>query len=334
MSKILVAGGIGPEGDDANVRARFSAALGRNIILRGHTLLGGCRSSLDSHVAAAAAEGAAQKRVESRRLVRSWVTRDAKPIHSHGELVRSQINDWSQIPRGLVFPEPIQEADAVIIVGGREGTHYAASWARLAGKPLLPVATFGGAAVEIYKDELAIFDRRYAATIPLDEYQLLNRILPHESDAAVEAHAIEVLKLAERAILSSEVFVVMPFEDRGHLRDAYNTFRRVCKEKNFTAMKVDHHLDGHERIAPAIFSKIKQSAFVIAELSGARPNVYYELGYARALGKAVIQTAYQGTKLPFDVFDVPTHFWDSQDVLERKLGLAIEQLTSSFGQYS
>jgi nucleoside 2-deoxyribosyltransferase len=143
-----------------------------------------------------------------------------------------------------------------------------------------------------------------------------------------------VLKLAERTILSSDVFVVMPFEDKGHLRDAYNAFRRVCKEKNFSAMKVDHHLDGHARIVPQIFSKIKHSAFVIAELSGARPNVYYELGYARALGKAVIQTAYQGTDLPFDVFDVPTHFWDSQDVLERKLALAIDQLTSSFGQYS
>jgi hypothetical protein len=331
MSKILVAGGINPESDDANVRARFSAALGRNIILRGHTLLGGCRSSLDSHVAAAAA-GAVQKGVESR--VRSWVTGDAKPAHSHGELLRSQLKDWSQIPRGLVFPEPTREANAVIIVGGREGTHYAASWARLAGKPLLPVATFGGAAVEIHKDELAIFDRRYGATILLDEYQLLNRILPDESDAVVEAHAIEVLKLAERAILSSDVFIVMSFEDKGHLRDAYNTFQRVCKEKNFTAMKVDHHLDGHARIVPAIFSKIKSSAFVIAELSGARPNVYYELGYARALGKAVIQTAYQGTELPFDVFDVPTHIWDSQDVLERKLSLAIEQLTSSFGQYS
>jgi hypothetical protein len=82
-----------------------------------------------------------------------------------------------------------------------------------------------------------------------------------------------VLKLAERAIRSAEVFVVMPFEDRGHLGDAYNTSRRVCKEKNFMAMKVDHHLDGHTRIAPAIFSKIKQSAFVIAEPRRLTPSM-------------------------------------------------------------
>ena len=72
---------------------------------------------------------------------------------------------------------------------------------------------------------------------------------------------------------------------------------------------------------------------MIAEISGARPNVFYELGYARALGKAVIQTAYEGTTLPFDVFDVPTHFWNSQDELERKLGTAIDQFMKSPGSY-
>lgn len=333
MSKMLVAGGIHTEGDDADLRTRFAAALGRQIIQRGHTLLGGCRTSLDAHVASAAADAAAKKGVDTKRVLKSWVTKSTQASHSYGERVRSQLENWSQIPRGLTFPEPIQEADVVIIIGGWDGTHHAASWARLAGKPVLPVASFGGAAVDIYRDELAIFERRYGAKIAIEDYHLLDRLLSDESDVAVEAHAVDVLKLAERAILSSDVFIVMPFEDKGHLRDAYNTFQRVCKSKNFTAVKVDQHLDGHTRIVPAIFSKIKHSAFVIAEVSGARPNVFYELGYARALGKAIIQTAYKGTELPFDVFDVPTHFWESQDELERKLDVAIDQLTSAFGQY-
>jgi len=297
-------------------------------------LLGGCRTALDAHVAAAATEAAKQKGLDPRHIVRSWVTKSTKPVHDHGELLHSQVTDWAQIPRGFVFPEPVQHADAIIIIGGWDGTHYAASWGRLAGKPLLPVATFGGAAVDIYKDELAVFERRYAATIPLDEYQLLNRILPDTTDASLDAHAIEVLKLVERAILSSDVFVIMPFAEEGHLEDAYDTFKRVCERKKFRALKVDHHLDAHARIVPSIFSKIKHSAFIIAEVSGARPNVYYELGYARAIGKAVIQTAYKGTQLPFDVFDVPTLFWESQRELDQKLTLSIEQLTDSFGKYS
>src|SRR5262249_26412939 len=312
------------------VRARFATALGRQIILGGHTLLGGCRTSLDAHVANSAAETAKIKGWDSKKLIKSWLAKSTpKPVHPHGACMRSEVQDWSQIPRGLVYPEPIQEADDVIIVGGWEGTHYAASWSRLAGKPLLPVASFGGAAAAIYRDELAMFERRYGTRFPPEDYQLLNRILADESDAAMEAYAAEVLRLAERTILSSDVFVVMPFEEKGHLKDAYKTFQRVCERKKFTATRVDHHLDANARIVPAIFSKIRHSAFLIAELSGARPNVFYELGFARALGKAVIHTAYKGTELPFDVYDVSTHFWDSQSELEEKLDVAIDQLAGS-----
>jgi hypothetical protein len=74
-------------------------------------------------------------------------------------------------------------------------------------------------------------------------------------------------------------------------------------------------------------------AFIIAEISGARPNVFYELGYTRAIGKGIIQTAYRGTKLPFDVFDVPTLFWQGQNELETKLKAAIEQFMAKPGKY-
>ena len=220
MSKILVCGGV-DDADHGKVRGRFAAALGRNVILRGHVLLGGCRTSFDEQVAAAAVKAAIEKKLDQKRVVLSWVNRGEKPFHCYGQFMQSQLNNWSEIPRGLVFPEPIQKADAIIIVGGWDGTQRAASWARLAGKPLLPVATFGDAAADIFKDELATYDRRYGAMIPIDEYQILNRYLVDETDVSVDEYAVEVLKLAERAILSSEVFIVMPFEDKGHLVDAY-----------------------------------------------------------------------------------------------------------------
>jgi hypothetical protein len=333
MAKLLVAGGLYEEDETAGARRQFATALGRQIILRGHTLLGGCRTQLDNIVAQAAFEAAGSRNIDPRKVIRSWVTRSTKPSHSFGEIMRSQLGDWKAIPRGFAFPEPVQEADAIIIIGGWDGTHHAASWGRIAGKAILPVATFGGAALDIYNEELAIFERRNVTNVPRGDFEALNRILSDESESSTNEHAIEIVKLAERTILSSDVFVVMSFEDKPYLRDAYNTFVRVCKEKNFSAIKVDHHLDGKERIVPAIFSNIKRSAFIIAEVSGARPNVFYELGYARALGKAVIQTAFEGTALPFDVFDVPTLFWDSQEALERKLRGAIDQLTSSPGQY-
>jgi hypothetical protein len=56
-----------------------------------------------------------------------------------------------------------------------------------------------------------------------------------------------------------------------------------------------------------------------------------QIGRARV---SVVGHLHRHAIWPFDVFDVPTHFCDSQNVLERKLGLAIEQLSSSLGQYS
>jgi len=242
------------------------------------------------------------------------------------------MGDWGHVPRGFIFPEPIHEADVVVILGGWDGTHYAASWARLANKPLVPIAAFGLAASEIFEDEVSSFERRYATRLALDEFQILNRLLPNLQDDTLEGFAKDVVSLAERLITPTGVFVIMSFADKGHLRDAYNTFQRVCKDNGFDAFKVDHHLDPQQRIVPTILSSIRRSAFIISDVSEPRPNVYYELGFAQALGKDIITTAAEGTQLPFDIFDVPTLFWDCQDTLERKLQTEISRISQKFGR--
>jgi hypothetical protein len=318
MSRILVAGGVYE--DDLNVsRDRFASVLGKQIIARGHVLLGGCRTRLDAIVADAAYEAAKENKLDPKKVIKSWISHGQNPAHDKGEIVRSQVDNWSQVPRRYVYPEPIKQADVVVVVGGWDGTHYAASWARLANKPLVPVAAFGGAALEIYQDELADFDRRYGVRLSLDEYQLLNRFIGKWSDVEVNDFAEDVLSLAERIILSKDVFVIMSFAERGELKDAYNTFRRVCKDFGLSAFKIDDHLDVGKRIIPNILDAIRRCAFIIADVTDPRPNVYYELGFAQALGKDVVVTALASTPLPFDIYDIPTQYWDHQGALEDKL---------------
>ena len=62
------------------------------------------------------------------------------------------------------------------------------------------------------------------------------------------------------------------------------------------------------------------------------PNVYYEVGFARALGKDVIMTARKGTQLPFDVGDVPTIFWEDQTDLRESLEKYLASLVGKFGR--
>ncbi len=242
------------------------------------------------------------------------------------------MEDWGRVPRGFTFPEPIQEADVVIIIGGWDGTHFAASWARLANKPLVPVAAFGLAAAEIFEDEVANFDRHYSTRISMEEFAILNRLLPSLDPSTVESYAKDVLSLAERLITPTDVFIIMSFDQRGILKDAFNTFCRVCQANGFKAFKVDQHFDARQRIVPNIIAAIRKSAFIIADVTDPRPNVYYELGFAQALGKDIVMTALEGTVLPFDIFDVPTQFWDCQDTLETKLKTEIGSISERFGR--
>jgi nucleoside 2-deoxyribosyltransferase len=88
---------------------------------------------------------------------------------------------------------------------------------------------------------------------------------------------------------------------------------------------------------PRIENGIRKSAFVIADLSIAdlsmpSPNVYYEVGYAKALGKDVILTAKKGTPLPFDVGDIPTIFWATQKELREGLRKCLAGLVGKYGR--
>jgi nucleoside 2-deoxyribosyltransferase len=50
-----------------------------------------------------------------------------------------------------------------------------------------------------------------------------------------------------------------------------------------------------------ILSKIEEAKFVIAELSGANPNVYLEVGYALGKGKSTVLLTKDIKDLQFDI---------------------------------
>ena len=60
---------------------------------------------------------------------------------------------------------------------------------------------------------------------------------------------------------------------------------------------------GDYRITETMLAMIRRARFVVADLTHERPNVYFELGYARGLGKTVITLLRAGTTPHFDVRD-------------------------------
>ncbi len=111
------------------------------------------------------------------------------------------------------------------------------------------------------------------------------------------------------------------------LVDVYNAIKRVCDSFGIRAYRVDE-IESSEQITDAILDNIKKAQYIIADLSGSRPNVYYEVGYAQALGKQPILIKKEGTKVHFDLYVHKATEYESMtdleiqltDRLEKKLG--------------
>jgi hypothetical protein len=94
-------------------------------------------------------------------------------------------------------------------------------------------------------------------------------------------------------------FVVMQFAEPFH------TFYREVIQKQadaagFDVVRIDEKA-GPGIIFQDIQREIEQAEVVIAEITPANPNVFYELGYAHALGKPTILLAQREAELPFDI---------------------------------
>jgi hypothetical protein len=318
--KIVVVGSLRNVPSHADICDKFVSRLGEVIVERNHTLLTGCRGSLDKAIVEAAHDRLQVLQKDSRAQLLCYRLRDAEPVLRHGTIRISSLKDWELTHPELTPPEQIAAADVAIFIGGRDGTFIAANWARIAGIPVLGVAQFGGAGAELYGLEYKQFHKKYAGSITRAEFEVLN-----QDTLDTNLLAQDLICLAERIITPHRVFSVMPFTPE--FRDVFGSYREVCEEFSFEALRTDA-VETDDRIMQRIIDGIRTAAFVIADVSELRPNVFYELGFAQGLGREVIVTAKKGTSLPFDIADVPVIFWDCQESLKEQLRRRISDIAT------
>jgi nucleoside 2-deoxyribosyltransferase len=210
-------------------------------------------------------------------------------------------------------------------MGGGAGSHRVIHLSRFAGKAILPIATFGGAAEEAFRTECSRFDALYGGRVSKDDFAVLNTALEAlDQPSAFDGMASSLVVLLSRIVLGNAVFVVMSF--RKESDDTYNTITRVCRDYGFEPDRTDK-APTTERIYSRIVQGIQRAAFVVADVTFSSINVYYELGFAEAVGKDVVVIAREGTALPFDTSDIPTLFFEDQTRLEEALQARIGRLT-------
>jgi len=94
-------------------------------------------------------------------------------------------------------------------------------------------------------------------------------------------------------------FVIMPFDD--NLTPVFqNGIKPIVEELGYRCRRADEHF-GSSPIMFEIFDDILRASFVIADLTGSNPNVFYELGISHALKRNVILLKCAGSNVPFDL---------------------------------
>lgn len=132
--------------------------------------------------------------------------------------------------------------------------------------------------------------------------------------------------LMPKAIEPGYAFIMMAMIDSdSSLVDIHEAIKRACNEIGVRAERVDD-TDFTGQITEKVLNSIRIAEYVIADLTHERPNVYYEIGYADALGKPLILTARRGTKIHFDLRGMHIILYDNLAQLEISLKKTVKNI--------
>ena len=127
-----------------------------------------------------------------------------------------------------------------------------------------------------------------------------------------------------------ESFFVCPFDNKD-IDHNYEFVVKPCVEKIQFAIHRADEISHTRTITDVIVSAINNARFVIADLTEEKPNCYYEVGYAHAIGKPVIILAKEGTPRHFDLAAHKWTYWDDYKDLKPKIEKELSGVLAELG---
>lgn len=132
---------------------------------------------------------------------------------------------------------------------------------------------------------------------------------------------MQELEAPEGREASKQAFVAMWFDVT--LDQLYREgIEPAIRDSGFDSLRVDAK-QTNEKICDVIVAEIRRSKFLVADFTGARGGVYFEAGFAMALGIPVIWTCKNEEEhikaLHFDTRQYSHVLWDSPEDLHKKL---------------
>ena len=111
-------------------------------------------------------------------------------------------------------------------------------------------------------------------------------------------------------------FVAMKFGNETlHLREA---IKKGILDAGYVPVLIDD-VEHNNNISVEILKHIRDSRFLVVDLSHQNNGAYYEAGYARGLEKPVIQLCKKDVKMHFDIAQINTIIWEDEDDIPERL---------------
>lgn len=136
--------------------------------------------------------------------------------------------------------------------------------------------------------------------------------------------------------MEKRCFIITPIGEKGsplrkRIDDVIEVIKTVLEEKQYEAI-VPHEISGPGMITNDIVKNIFESELVIANLTELNSNVLYELAARHCTCKPVITICESGTRLPFDVNNYRTIFYENDFGGSKELSLALKSFIDSIDE--
>ena len=215
-----------------------------------------------------------------------------------------------------------RSGDILVALGGTEGVLFLANLYHDAGKPIVPLnlplcpETTGARRLYNFGLTSHLTRRLFQIASDGDAHHWLNRIRFPARQATADrvADLIELLESLEppRAFAVRMLNPALP--EFAAVQDFFDVVVQpvIEDELGYRLVVVDgRQAYDHARIDEEIFAKLHRSGVVLADLTGARPNCFLELGYALGRGLPTMVMAQEGASLPFDITTLSGLHWST-----------------------
>lgn len=162
-----------------------------------------------------------------------------------------------------------------------------------------------------------ISDTRY-------EFDCTNELIKEVKESKTNYRITSILEKSF-ASLSNQIFVIMNFHDK-YLASAYSRVIKPVAKQFYLQTVMINEIEDSRKIDAQILEHLAQSKYVLCDLTGERPNCYYEAGFAHALGKELILTIRKGSTIHFDLRGYRFIIWDTEQDFSEQLNKRLAEI--------